>query len=272
MPVRVLPGPAAWAEAGAEVVLTAARRAVEARGRFSLVLAGGSTPTPLYQALSLPPWAARLPWEATHLFWGDERCVPPEDPRSNFGACLPWLTRLGLDLGQVHRILGEARPPASAAHLYEADLRGFFAGRPPVFDLVLLGLGADGHVASLFAASPALTEDEAWAVATAPPPGVEPAVARVSLTLPVINAARQVVFLVTGAAKASIVARALGRAGPGTPALPASLPVRRVRPVAGEALWLLDARCLGSQSVSTGSSSAPDMRAPIEGLRRPIKK
>lgn len=246
MPIRALPDAAAWVAAGAEVVAAAAREAVAERGRFSLVLAGGSTPAPLYEALSLPPWAARLPWTATHLFWGDERCVPPADPRSNFGACRPWLTRLGLDKGQVHRIAGEVKPPAHAARLYEQELRGFFAGAPPVFDLVLLGLGADGHVASLFPAGPALAEDEAWAVATTPPPEVEPAVARVSLTLPLINAARQVVFLVTSAAKTAAVARVLGRTAPGTPALPATL----VRPAGGEPLWLLTAQGLGSQGVS----------------------
>lgn len=249
MPVRVLPDLAAWARAGAEAVLGAARQAVEARGRFSLVLAGGQTPGPVYEALTRPPLLERLPWAATHLFWGDERCVPPDDPRSNFGTCRPWLTRPGLAPAQVHRIPGEAAPPARAARLYEADLRGFFAGGPPSFDLVLLGLGLDGHVASLFPASPALGESEAWAVAVEPPPGVEPATARVSLTLPVINAARQVVFLVAGAAKAGIVARVLGRSGPGTPAPPASLPVRLVRPAAGEPLWLLDAQSLDPRRV-----------------------
>jgi 6-phosphogluconolactonase len=249
LPIRALPDAAAWVAAGVEVVAAAAREAVAERGRFSLVLAGGSTPAPLYEALSLPPWAARLPWAATHLFWGDERCAPPADPRSNLGACRPWLARLaplGLAPEQIHRIAGEVTPPARAARLYEQELRGFFAGAPPVFDLILLGLGADGHVASLFPASPALAEDEAWAVATTPPPGIEPAVARVSLTLPLINAARQVVFLVTGAAKTAAVARVLDWRGPPSPAQPATL----VRPAGGEPLWLLTAQGLDSQGVS----------------------
>ncbi len=249
MPVRVLPDQAAWARAGVELILDAARRATAQRGRFCLGLAGGGTPAPVYELLAGAPWAEMMPWPVCHLFWGDERCVLPDDPRSNFGACRHWLTRLaglGLAAGQVHRIPGETSPPARAAHLYDTHLRGFFAGGPPAFDLLLLGLGADGHIASLFPHSLALAEDAAWVLATGPPPDVKPAVARVSLTLPAINAAHQVVFLASGAAKAGIVARALAWSGPGTPDLPVSL----VRPAHGEPLWLLDAQCLGNQSGS----------------------
>jgi 6-phosphogluconolactonase len=201
-------------------------------GRFSLALAGGSTPRALYAHLA----EARLDWERVHFFWGDERGVPPGHPDSNYRmAQETLLARLPLPPENVHRIPGE-RPAREAARQYEAELRRFFGARLPRFDLVLLGLGGDGHTGSLFPLSPAVRARRRWAVPvrhTAPPP---PLVDRVTLTLPVLNAAAQVVFLVAGADKAGILTEVLEG-----PFEPERLPAQGVRPAQGGLLWLVDA-------------------------------
>jgi 6-phosphogluconolactonase len=232
--MRILPDAAALARDAADEVLRRAEAAVAERGRFAIALTGGRTPRELYGLLADPgaPWRDRMPWGAWHVFYGDERCVPPDHPDSNHR--MAWeamLSRVPLPPSQVRRIRGEL-PPAEAARILEGELRGFFgaAASPPAFDLVLLGLGADGHVASLFPGSDALRERERLAVAV-PPQGGH---ARVTVTLPVLNAARAVLFLVTGAAKAEALARAMRDAGEDP------LPAQLVRPD-GELVWLADA-------------------------------
>ncbi len=218
-----------------------ARRAAEAigrSGRFAVALSGGHTPRRAYELLAEPrgPAGDRLPWDRVHVFWGDERCVPPDHPDSNFRmAREALLDRVPIPPANLHRIRGEAASPDDAASGYEDDLRAFFsiaADAPPVFDLVFLGLGGDGHTASLFPGGPALAEARRLAVAAGGPP---PATHRVTLTLPVLNSARAVVFLVSGGDKVSVLARILACSDP-DPTLPASL----VRPRDGELLWLAD--------------------------------
>ena len=231
--VRVFADRAALVEAAARLFAETAAAAAAARGRFCAALSGGSTPRPLYERLAADPYGRGLPWEAIHLFWGDERCVAPDDPRSNYGMVRrALLDRVPVPPGNVHPMDGEAEPPRGAA-AYEAELRRFFPDAAlPWFDLVLLGLGRDGHTASLFPGSPVLeTRDRLVAWVPAPAPGPD----RLTLTLPVINQAGRVLFLVAGAEKAGILARVLARGE-----ADASLPAARVRPVRGQLLWFAD--------------------------------
>jgi 6-phosphogluconolactonase len=199
-------GTAATFAAAAERFLQAGARA-RAEGRdFRVALAGGETPRALYALLADAAHAPRLDWSRVVWCWGDERCVLPEDPASNFRmANEALLERVAVDRARVLRVETE-QPPAEAARRYEQRLRGLFdtPQGPPLrtagrcFDLVLLGLGADGHTASLFPRAPVLEEREAWAVAA---PAPAPGPARVTLTVPVIAAASEVLLLVTGAGK-----------------------------------------------------------------------
>lgn len=236
--VRVAPDAAALARLAAEEVVLRAEAAVAARGRFAIALAGGSTPRALHALLADPdePFRARIPWERAHVFFGDERHVPPDHPDSNYGmARATLLAKVPIPAGNVHRIRAELEPDAAAAE-YEEELRRVLgAGSPdagkPRLDLALLGLGADGHTASLFPGSPALLEASRLVAA----PWVEHLRHhRITLTLPALRAARAAAFLVSGAGKAARVADVLEGAG-------ASLPAGLVRPVEGDLLWLLDA-------------------------------
>jgi 6-phosphogluconolactonase len=204
-----------------------ATEAVVARGRFVVALAGGSTPKATYALLAGEDLAARVEWSLVHVFWGDERCVPPDHPDSNYRlAREALLDKVLVPARNVHRIQGEL-PPEQAAAAYAVELDAVL-GASGRFDLILLGMGRDGHTASLFPGSAALTEHQRLVVAVY----VEPLHSwRVTLTLPVINAAREVVFLVSGAAKAS----ALERVRAGEP-VPAGL----VRPAPGRLTWLVD--------------------------------
>jgi 6-phosphogluconolactonase len=186
----------------------------------------------LFRRLAEEPYQTQISWEAVHTFWGDERCVPPEDPGSNYRlAHEALLAHVPIPPENVHRIQGELEPTA-AARAYERELQDFFCGPKTRFDLVLLGLGSDGHTASLFLGSDALNEIERLAVAAEAIYQDRPA-HRVTLTLPTINSARQVLFLVTDSGKAEIVRAVLeGSAG--------HLPAQRVQPTAGQLTWLLD--------------------------------
>jgi 6-phosphogluconolactonase len=235
--VVVVPGAEALAREAAEHFVALAREAVAARGRFSVALAGGSTPAGAYRLLAEAPYRTRVPWDSVHLFWGDERLVPPDDPASNYGlAQQAFIGLVPIPAENVHRVRGELTPEA-AARAYELELVDYFCGPLPRLDLVILGLGSDGHTASLFPGDPLLEETrETVAVARANYQG-RPAW-RVTLTLPAINAARHVLFLASGAEKAGIVATVLDNAG-------GSLPAQRVCPVAGQITWLLDRAAAG---------------------------
>lgn len=231
--LRVLAGPAEVAAAAAGELLARAGEAVSARGAFALALPGGATPRALYALLAdrEGPWAARLPWGRTQVFFGDERCVGPEHPDSNYRLAREALLRhVPVPPQNVHRIRGELPDAAQAAAAYERELTAAL-GPLPALDLVLLGLGQDGHTASLFPGSPALQERERLvAAAVAPRLGAW----RITLTLPALERARQVLFLATGGSKAAALRRALGGGG-GEP-VPAAL----VRPRTGRVLWLVD--------------------------------
>lgn len=231
--IVVVPDEEALAHEAARRFTALADEGVNSRGRASVALSGGSTPGRLFSLLAEEPYCSQLPWEQLHLFWADERCVPPEDAGSNYRMAHEILIgQVPIPPDQVHRMLGELAPEI-AARSYERELQDFFCGPRPRFDLVLLGLGEDGHTASLFPDSPLLAERERLvAPATASYQG-RPA-ERITLTLPAINTARQVLFLVAGGAKAAIVKSVLK--GPG-----GRFPAQGVRPVAGSLSWLLDA-------------------------------
>ncbi len=223
--------------AAAEEVRQAAAAAVAARGRFALALSGGETPRGLYRLLVTEPWRGRVDWERAELFWGDERAVPPDDPGSNYRLAEAELIRpLGIPAGRVHRIPAE-RGAAAAAEEYERELGrvlgpGAGAGGPPPLDLLLLGMGPDGHVASLFPGSAALAERRRWVVpAAGPPPWPE----RVTLTAPVLAAARRALVLVAGAPKAEALAAVLRG-----PRDPRRLPAQLLLDGGERVLWLVD--------------------------------
>jgi len=232
--LRVADAEAVAGEA-AEELAGAAARAVAERGRFTLALAGGSTPRRLYALLASPdaPFRARVPWDRTHVFFGDERAVPPEHPDSNYRMAREALLA-HVAPASVHRIRAEQ---PGAAEAYEAELRAFFGvptgDDPPSLDLVLLGLGPDGHTASLFPGDAVLEEARRWVATTL---GARLGTRRTTLTLPVLNRARAVVFLVAGPEKAGALRRVLAPE-PGAELLPAA----RVRPDRGSVLWLADA-------------------------------
>ncbi len=235
------------AENAAELIVRAGREAIDQQGRFLLVLAGGSTPEKTYARLAEPQRASALDWTKTYVFFGDERLVPPDDPRSNFGmARRTLLDRVPLPGSQVFAIATVGTTAAEAAKAYAAQLARLFPGAtgpsPPRFDLVLLGLGEDGHTASLFPGAAALEVQDAW-VAGTPPGRLPPPVERVTLTYPVLNAARRVVFLVAGKNKAAVVRTVIeGHADRHR------YPAAGIRPADGTLTWLLDEAAAGELS------------------------
>jgi len=212
-----------------------AREAIESNGRFTVALAGGGTPRRTYQLLAEPRLREEVRWEAVHVFWGDERCVPPDDPRSNARmARQTLLDHVPVPGENVHPIVWMEDPRQSAAD-YEAVLRTCFADTLPRLDLIFLGMGEDGHTASLFPGSPALDEGPGWAVAV---PSKDPA--RVTLTYPVFNNAVLIAFLVSGGNKADALDRVLH----GSPGLEPSS-AARIRPVSGIVRFLVDRAAAG---------------------------
>ncbi len=223
----------ALAEGAAEEVVRGVRNASLRRGRCSLVLAGGSTPRGLYELLSRERYRSRLDWSRVEVYWSDERCVPHDDPQSNFRmAQRALLSRVGVRDEAVHRIPVECGAEGAAAR-YEEEIKRGTAEVLPRFDLVLLGMGSDGHTASLFPNTPRLLEERRLVV---PTESSTPPQHRVSLTLRTLNAARRILFLVAGAEKARILARVIGSGTVADPPLPAAL----VRPRHGSLLWLVD--------------------------------
>ena len=219
----------------AEEIAHFASEAICTHGEFTLCLTGGTTPASSYELLATR-FHLSVDWKEVQFFWGDERCVPPGDPASNFGmANRTMLSKLALRPEQIHRMRGEDEP-AQAAQEYERELRAFFRleqpGDFPCFNLVLLGLGDNAHVASLFPHHPALHEETRLAVAVE----VEAAPSRrISLTMPVINSAERVMFLVSGEKKAAAVRNILQG-----PADPEQYPGQLVKPRKGEIVWLMD--------------------------------
>lgn len=224
----------AVARVEAETIVRLAAEAVAARGAFRLALSGGSTPRKLYSLLAGEPFVSAIDWNSVHLYWGDERCVPPDHGDSNFRMTREaLLDRAPIPAANVHRMESEI-DPAEAARRYEAVLRETFDTAPgaiPRFDLVLLGMGDDGHTASLFPGTKALDERERLVVENFVP---KFDAWRVTMTYPLLNAAARVHFLAPGASKAERIREIFGNAPHETH------PSERVVPTDGELLWLLD--------------------------------
>jgi 6-phosphogluconolactonase len=232
--IQVFAGLDALADAAARRFVDTARAAIAARGRFIVCISGGVTPRPLYERLARVSGDV-LEWSRVHVFWTDERCVAPDDDRSNYRmAREAWLDHVAIPPANVHRLRGEIDPREAAA-LYEEELRAF-----PIADSILLGLGEDGHTASLFPHSAALAgdRDRERSVRAAYVPAV--AMWRLTLTPAFINRARDVAFLVAGASKAARVKDVLE--GPLTPD---ALPAQSIRPAAGRLSWFLDEAAAG---------------------------
>jgi 6-phosphogluconolactonase len=218
---------------GANLFADRAKASVNTRGKFFVALSGGSTPRPMHRLLIQEPYRSEIPWGQVHVFWVDERCVPPSDPASNFGtAKRDFIRQAPIPAGQVHPMPGEMAPELGAVK-YQEDLVSSFQlreGEFPVFDIIFLGVGADGHTASLFLGQEALDETERMVVAVK---GGEPDVSRLTMTFPVINNARDIVFLVSGKEKAGVVRAVIEN-------VDQSLPAHKVRPVSGVLTWLLN--------------------------------
>jgi len=220
----------------AERLVKIARDAIAARGRFTLALTGGSTPATLFSLLASEAYRDRIEWGKTIVMWSDERCVPPDHPDSNYGMARDLLlSKVSVPAGNVHRMRGEISP-AQAALEYEQtvrrEIRTLAETGTPVFDLVLLGMGPDGHIASLFPGTLAIHEQTRLVVSHLVP---KLAVQRITFTSPLINAAAHVVFLVAGQAKADALRAVLeGDFRPDT------LPAQIVRPLTGQLTWLVD--------------------------------
>ena len=238
---EVLPNADRLADAAAHRFVDAANTAIEARGEFIAALSGGSTPRRMYARLATEPLVTSLDWSRVHILWGDERCVPPDHESSNYRMVRETLLdHVPLPEANVHRIRGEDEP-AEAAVAYERVLRAVL--RTPIgpprttaasrLDLVLLGLGSDGHTASLFPRGAALHPTAQWVAAV----HVRAAsMWRVTLTATVINAAAEIVFVVSGESKAAMVRKVLGN-----PDRQHELPAQLIAPSAGRLIWLLDA-------------------------------
>ncbi|MEW5825942.1 MAG: 6-phosphogluconolactonase [Candidatus Bipolaricaulota bacterium] len=225
----VLPGPPQVAEEASRLFVDCARRAIAARGRFIVALAGGRTPLEAYRRIAASP----IDWQATHILLTDERCVPADSPQSNFGAIRrALLDEVPIPRQNVHRFLGEL-DPVDAADRAEQDLRCLL-GAGERLDLCFLGVGTDGHTASLFPRQQALREERRFVLPVHAPAEPE---WRVTLTIPRLDATESVVFLVVGAEKASVVRRL--RDGE-------DLPASRVRPAGGDPIWLLDREADGA--------------------------
>jgi 6-phosphogluconolactonase len=231
--VRIFDDAEEVAKAAAASFVELARRAMKERGRFAVALSGGSTPKRAYRLLASTDYRQQVDWSKVHIFFGDERAVPPDDAESNYRmASEALLSRAGIPAENIHRINGVGDAVANA-RLYEDELRTFFNDAAwPRLDLILLGMGDDGHTASLFPGTKALAEQESWVAAN----WVEKLNAyRITLTAPAINHAAHIIFLVTGENKAERLNEVLG-----VERSPSRLPSQLIKPVDGSLEWFID--------------------------------
>ena len=234
--IRFFPDAVALTKANADFVLHHTSLAIETYGTASLALAGGSTPKALYALLATPPFREQIDWTKVHVFWGDERHVPPDHPDSNFGMAYgAMLSKIPIPTSHIHRMEGERQKAEDAAVAYETLLSEHFKVQPPHvprFDVVLLGLGPDGHTASLFPETSAIQEPTHWVTA----PWVEKFhTYRITMTPVLLNHASNIAFLVSGADKSGALQAVLEG-----PFQPDKLPAQVIQPVQGTVTWFLD--------------------------------
>lgn len=241
--VQVFADAAALSEAAALLFVREAQTAVSTHNRFLVALSGGTTPAAMFRLLATPPLVSQVPWHHTHLFWGDERLVPPDDPGSNYGQAYDLLLRhVPIPSDNIHRAKGELSPAAAVAD-YETRLAAvaengrFF----PRFDLTIMGLGNDGHTASLFP-GPVRAEEQTGAVMAVTAVYEDRPAHRLTLTPRLFNDARHVLFLVAGKSKAGAVTAVLHG-----PHAPETWPAQRIQPTDGVVSWYLDQTVIGNQ-------------------------
>src|SRR5580692_3029602 len=232
---RVLPDIEALSRTALEEVLANLHDAVKLRGRFAIALSGGHTPSKMYALWAQnEKYRRETPWDRVHMFWGDERYVPADDPLSNYRMTRETLlSHVPIPAANVHPAPTNLPTPQAAATAYDAELRKFFGSAPPAFDVTLLGIGPEGHTASLFPGSPALDEQKLWVEAVtvkAKPPH------RLTFTLPVLNQSRNTYFLAAGEEKKEILDAIRGVSDPAQSQYPAA----RIQPIDGRVLWFLD--------------------------------
>ena len=237
MPVQfqviIKKNPMELSNTGATLFAERAGHAIERKGFFTVALSGGSTPRGMHRRLAEEPLRSSISWDQTHIFWVDERCVPVEDPTSNYGAAYKdFIDRVPIIKTNLHPMPVHMVPYEGATH-YQGEITGFFetaSNKIPEFDLILLGIGTDGHTASLFPGTSALQEQKHLISAVK---GGMPNVNRLTMTYPILNQAREVVFLASGKGKAGIVQAIFEKKQPDLPAL-------GIRPRPGKLTWLLD--------------------------------
>ncbi len=219
----------------AHYTMRVAREAIAKRGKFTFALSGGTTPGKMYSLLTSEPYRSQIDWSAVHLFWSDERCVPPTDPQSNYYLAEQMLlSKLNLRPDQIHRMPADRPDRERAAADYEAEIRKVLGGDLPAFDLLQLGIGPEAHTASLFPHQPSLREQKRLVMPVSVP---KPPPDRLTFTPPLLRAARHILFLATGADKAEALYEVLEGADN-----PEEYPTQGiVRQAKGEVVWMVDA-------------------------------
>jgi 6-phosphogluconolactonase len=237
--IKVLPDVDAIAQEAAERIVRAADEAIVLSGRFTIALSGGSTPKTLYQLLAEEPYRSRIDWTKVEVFFTDERCVPPDHPESNYRmARETLLSKVPIPGDNIYRMRGEVEPPEEAAKEYGMMLKEKFGDGG--LDLCLLGMGEDGHTASLFPGTPAVNETHHRCVAVYVEKSTTGKSWRITLTAPFINRSREVIILVAGANKSKVLAEVLEG-----PRDPQRLPVQLIEPASGRVTWFVDAAAAG---------------------------
>ena len=230
--LKIFADPEELSQFAARQFSTLAQEAINRNGRFTVALTGGSSPRRLHQLLTSPPYREQIPWQKVHIFWGDERYVPLTDDRSNAKMAFDTLLHhVDVPENQVH-IMTNDLPPEVFASQYEQIIKSYFQGAPPIFDLILLGMGEDGHTASLFPETEVLQEKEKLVSSLYLP---SQSIHRITMTAPLINQASQVIMLVFGKKKAETLQQVLKG-----PYQPEHLPVQLIQPENGEQTWLID--------------------------------
>jgi 6-phosphogluconolactonase len=244
--VIIKENPEQLSDAGATLFADSAGHAIKRKGFFTVALSGGSTPRGMHRRLAEEPFRSSISWDKTHFFWVDDRCVPVEDPASNYGAALKdFIDRLPIFKKNIHPMPVHMAPDEGAVH-YQKEIIDFFetgTDEIPVFDLILLGIGNDGHTASLFPETSALQEQKQLiSMVKAGMPNVN----RLTMTYPILNQALEVVFLASGKGKADIIQAILEKKQTGLPAL-------GIQPRSGKLVWLLDREAASLLPMDQGS-------------------
>jgi 6-phosphogluconolactonase len=239
MQIAIYPDTNSLSHEAAQYIVRLANEAIVTRGRFSIALSGGSTPKVLYGLLATEPYLGQVNWSSVEIFWSDERCVPPDDAESNYAmANEVLLSKIPIQPRQVHRMSAEKADRDAASQEYTLEMQRVFGTNGiPAFDLMHLGMGPEGHTASLFPHQQSLREQQRLVMPVSVP---KPPPLRLTFTPPLLNAARHVLFLVTGSEKAGAVQSVLEG-----PYQPEEYPAQIVRPTTGEVTWMLDTAAAG---------------------------